>query len=128
MNMLAERFREHDVGSIFLYTNEGHPGENYPRLTSMAQKFAHASKLRDDFGVSRPILVDALAGDCHQAYGSMPNMTWIFNRAGRVVYKSNWSDAASASNAIEYFVRLPARRKAGERLVRLLVAGRMIVS
>ena len=76
---------------FFLYTHEAHPGENYPHLTSMEQKFKHAHALRDEYGVTRPILVDALDGACHRAYGSMPNMTWVFNRAGAPVYKSDWS-------------------------------------
>ncbi len=45
-----------DVGSIFLYTNEAHPGENYPHHHSMQQKQAHAEALRDVLGVTRPIL------------------------------------------------------------------------
>ncbi len=39
MNALADRVAAGDVGSIFLYTNEAHPGEYYPHLTSMEQKF-----------------------------------------------------------------------------------------
>ncbi len=39
MNALADRVAPGDVGSIFLYTHEAHPGEHYPHLTSMAQKF-----------------------------------------------------------------------------------------
>ncbi len=35
MNALADRFVTHNVGSIFLYTHEAHPGEDYPHLTSM---------------------------------------------------------------------------------------------
>jgi hypothetical protein len=30
MNGIADRFSSQDVGSIFLYTHEAHPGENYP--------------------------------------------------------------------------------------------------
>ena len=116
MNVLADRFAEQAVGAIFLYTHEAHPGENYPHLTSMAQKFRHARALRDILGVTRPILADALDGACHRAYGSMPNMTWIFSRAGMPVYKSDWSDAQSVENALEYFLKIPERRKAGERL------------
>ena len=82
MNDIAERYAADDVGSIFLYTHEAHPGENYPHHTSLAQKYDHARALRDELGVSRPILVDSLDGACHRAYGSMPNMTWIFSRAG----------------------------------------------
>jgi hypothetical protein len=116
MNALAEKFAEQDVGSIFIYTHEAHPGENVPHLASMEQKFRHARLLRDELGVTRPILVDALDGACHLAYGSMPNMTWIFARSGLILYKSDWTDAHSVENAIEYFSQVPARRKAGERL------------
>ena len=104
MNAIANRFSEQGVGSIFLYTDEAHPGENYPHLTSMEQKFRHARDLRDQLGVTRPILVDALDGACHQAYGSMDNMSWIFNKAGIPIYKSDWSDAHSVENAVEYFL------------------------
>ncbi len=117
MNALAGRVAGHNVGSIFLYTHEAHPGEHYPHLTSMEQKLRHAQALRDILGVTRPILVDALDGACHRAYGSMPNMTWIFNRSGVPVYKAAWTDANSVANAIEYFIDVAERRKARERLV-----------
>ena len=116
MNQIAEKYAEKGVGSIFLYTHEAHPGEYYPHLTSMDQKFRHARDLRDVLGVSRTILVDALDGACHRAFGSMPNMTWIFNRAGIPIYKSDWTDANSVENAIEYFLDVSERRKSRERL------------
>lgn len=116
MNAIAEKYTEQGVGSIFLYTHEAHPAENYPHLTSMAQKFRHAHDLRDVLGVTRPILLDALDGACHRRYGSMPNMTWIFNRAGIPIYKSNWTDANSVENALVYFLDVGERRKTRERL------------
>ncbi len=117
MNSIADRFSEKGVGSIFLYTHEAHPGEYYPHLTSMGQKFKHARDLRDQLGVTRPILVDALDGACHRAYGSMPNMSWIFNKAGIPIYKSDWTDANSVENAIEYFLGVVDRRRSGEQMV-----------
>ncbi len=117
MNALAERFAPHGVGSIFLYTHEAHPGENFPHLTSMGQKFAHARALREQLGVTRPIALDALDGACHRAYGSMPNMTWMFNRAGTAVYKADWTDSNSVENTILYFLDVLQRRRGRERLV-----------
>ncbi|GAB4573589.1 MAG: hypothetical protein Kow0077_16450 [Anaerolineae bacterium] len=117
MNAIAGTYASAGVGSIFVYTHEAHPGEHYPHLTSMAQKFRHARALRDLLGVTRPILVDALDGACHRAYGSMPNMTWIFNRNGIPQYKSDWTDANSVVNAIEYLLDVSQRRKDRERLV-----------
>jgi len=116
MNAIAEKYASKDVGAIFIYSHEAHPGENYPHLTSMQQKFEHARALRDVLGVSRPILVDSLDGACHRAFGSMPNMTWIFNKSGVPVYKSDWTDSHSVANALDYFLAVFDRRRAGERL------------
>ncbi len=116
MDEIAERFSEQGVGSIFVYTHEAHPGEHYPHLTSTEQKFRHARDLRDVLGVRRPILVDSLDGACHRAYGSMPNMSWVFTGAGVPVYKSDWTDARSVVNAIEYLLDASERRRAKERL------------
>lgn len=117
MNALAEKAAAHDVGSIFLYTNEAHPGEYYPELRSFDQKLTHARALRDVLGVTRPIWVDALDGACHRTYGTMPNMTWIFTRSGLPIYKSDWTDANSVENAIDYFLDVVRRRREKQRLV-----------
>ena len=117
MNRIAEHFADQGVGSIFLYTHEAHPGEHFPQHRSMADKFAHARALRDELGVERPILLDALDGACHRAYGSMPNMTWIFARSGAPVYKADWTDSHSVENAIIYLLDVLQRRRQGQRLV-----------
>lgn len=116
MNEIADRYKDRGVGSLFIYTHEAHPGEHYPHLTSLAEKFAHARALRDVLKVTRPILVDSLAGECHRAYGSMPNMTWIFSSNGIPIYKSDWTDSRSVANALDYFIEIPRRREARERL------------
>lgn len=116
MNAVAAQYAEHDIGSIFLYTNEAHPGEHYPHHTSFEQKLRQARALETEYGVNRPILVDALAGPCHLAYGGQPNMTWIFNRQGVPLYKSDWTDSASVANMLDYLVQVVQRRRGGERL------------
>ena len=117
MDDIAARYADQDVNSIFLYTHEAHPGEYYPHLTSLQQKFSHARDFRDRFQVSRQILVDNLSGDCHRAYGSMPNMTWIFTRSGIPIYKSDWTDASSVENALSHFLHGTQRRREGTPVV-----------
>ena len=117
MNEIADRYADSGVGSIFLYTHEAHPGEIYPHLTSMDQKLRHAHDLRDVYGVTRPILVDSLDGACHRTYGSMPNMTWIFNKAGAPLYKADWTNTESVANAIEYLLDVLRRRRGGKRMI-----------
>lgn len=121
MNAIAERFASQGIGSIFLYTHEAHPGEHYPPLRSMEQKVKHAEALRDIYGVTRPILLDALDGACHRGYGGYPNMTWIFNRQGQVLYKAAWTDSASVERMLDYLIEVAERRKNRERLAPFLV-------
>jgi hypothetical protein len=116
MNALAAKYTDQKVGSIFIYTNEAHPGEYYPHLTSMGDKFRHARDLRDRLRVTRPVFVDALDGACHRAYGSMPNMTWIFNRTGIPLYKSDWTDVTSVELAVDYLSSIAERRRNREIL------------
>ncbi len=117
MNAMADKYADQGVGSYFLYTHEAHPGENMSHITSLEQKFEHAQALRDVLGVTRPIVVDALDGVCHRAYGSNPNMTWIFARSGVPIYKSDWTDFHSVENAVVYFLEVVRRRRERERLV-----------
>ncbi len=116
MNAVADEFAERGVASLFLYTHEAHPGEHYPHHTSFEQKLRHAHAMRDVLGVTRPILVDALDGACHRRYGSMPNMTWIFDRRGVPLYKSDWTDADSVREQLEKLHALPERRRSGVRI------------
>lgn len=116
MNAAAERFASQGIGSIFLYTHEAHPAEHYPAHRSMTQKFHHARALRDLLGVTRPILVDSLDGKCHRYYGGFPNMTWIVNRTGIIVYKADWTDTDSVVRMIDYLLDVQQRRKNRERL------------
>ena len=111
MDAAAERFAAQGIGSFFLYTNEAHPGEHYPALTTMADKARHAGALRDVYGLKREIWLDSLDGAAHRHYGSMPNMTWIFNRRGIVYYKAAWTDVDSVTGALEQILAVDELRK-----------------
>jgi hypothetical protein len=52
----------------------------------------------------------------HRAYGSMPNMSWIFNRAAVPIYKSDWTDAYSLQNSLDYTLQVIERRQSGGRV------------
>lgn len=113
MNDVAGKFSGREVGSYFIYTNEAHPGELIPHHTSFEQKLAQARLMEERIGTGRPILVDSLEGHCHQYFGSMPNMTWIFNRAGRPQYASDWTDSGSVANALDYYLGVATDRRGG---------------
>ncbi len=100
MEDLADRFADRAVRSIFIYTREAHPGENYRHHATMDDKRANANAFKAHSGIRREILLDGLDGAAHRAYGELPNMTWIMGRGGFIHYKSSWTGVADVEKAL----------------------------
>lgn len=98
---------------MFVYTREAHPGENVPHHDTLDRKLASARLLRGETGIQRPILVDDLGGTVHRRYGSMPNMTWVIDRGGRVAYKANWTSAANVEAFLARLLTASTHRAPG---------------
>jgi hypothetical protein len=116
MDSIAHRYADRAVRSVFIYTREAHPGEEYRHHTSMEVKRHHAQALRDVVGVKRQILLDGLDGPAHKAYGELPNMTWIFGRGGLILYKSAWTDPADVEESLSRALDGLERRVKGDKL------------
>ena len=113
LTKLYREYRTANFQFFIVYAREAHPGENYPHHTSLEQKLAHARTLRDLEQIQEiPILVDDFAGTMHRAYGLLPNMTYLIDRDGIVVYKSDWGDAQEIDGVCASLVR--RRRNEGE--------------
>jgi len=79
-----------DVDWLVVYVREVHPGRRRPAHQDMTTKLVLAGSLKEDYGESRPVAVDTLEGDMHRAYGSLPNMVYVLNPDGEVVYRCDW--------------------------------------
>ena len=90
MESLAAHYADQAVRSVFIYTREAHPAENYGHHTSMDDKRALARVFKEHSNVQRQILIDSLDGAAHRAYGEWPNMTYIVGRGGIIHYKASW--------------------------------------
>jgi hypothetical protein len=99
---MAAEYEARGFGFLFVYTREAHPGERIAHHSSMAQKLQHARIFQELWSVRREILVDELEGPVHRAYGTLPNMTYIVNTAGRIVYRADWTDAHSIEWVLDY--------------------------
>lgn len=113
---MAKAFADKGFTFLFLYTREAHPGQQHGAHASIEQKMAYAREFREHCHVERPILVDDLAGTIHRTYGELPNMTYLVGRGGRVLFRSNWTDAPTIELMLNYIVNVRARRREGERL------------
>lgn len=100
MEDLTVRYADRAVRSVFIYTREAHPAENYRHHTSMDDKRSVAKAFQKHSKVKRQILLDTLEGDAHTTYGQLPNMTWIMGRGGIVLYKSSWTAVDDVENAL----------------------------
>jgi hypothetical protein len=114
---MAREYGPQGFAFLFVYTREAHPGEHYGPHRSMEQKLAHARAFKERGQVERPILVDDLVGTGHKLYGALPNMSYILGRSGRVLFRSDWTDAPTIELVLNYLLTVRARRRAGERLV-----------
>ena len=113
MDAIADRFADRAVRSVFIYTREAHPGELYRHHTSMA---GNRQALRSVVGLKRQVLLDALDGPAHQAYGLLPNMTWIFSHGGLILYKSAWTDPDDVAEPLTRALDGLERRVKGDNL------------
>ncbi|HVB63364.1 MAG TPA: hypothetical protein VNE17_01450 [Nitrolancea sp.] len=113
MDELADTYAERGVQSVFLYVREAHPGENFPHHTSFAQKQAQAHVFQERWHCRRPILLDDLHGTAHEAFGRMPNMTYILGTDHRVLFRADWTDASTVKFAVDYLLSVDARKRDG---------------
>ncbi len=110
MEEMAARDAHRSVRSVFLYTREAHPGENYRHHTSIDDKRRNARAFKTEFNVTRQILLDDLEGTAHHAYGMLPNMSWIIGPGGMIHYKATWTDPADIEDALKYALDALDRR------------------
>lgn len=113
---MAAEYAEHDGQFLFVYTREAHPSDRYPGHTSFEQKKSVASEMAKQLGFARPMLVDDLEATVHHAYGRLPNMTYIVNPGGTIIYRAAWTDPRTIRLALEQVLFERGARRAKRRL------------
>jgi hypothetical protein len=83
------------VDFLFGYVREAHPDHH----KIFEQKWQHALNLRERHMTPRNIVVDSLDGDIHRMRGGRPNMSWITDYTGHVVYKADWANEPAIGSA-----------------------------
>lgn len=113
---MADEFREADCQFFFVYTREAHPSDPYPGHDSIERKLKHARAMVEQLGFTRPMLVDDLGGKVHHAFGRLPNMTYIVNAAGTIVYRAAWTDPRTIRGALEQMLFERGERRDKRRI------------
>ena len=98
------RFREKGFEFFTIYVREPHPGEHYHEHRTLEQKVQYARDCRAQDEIMTPLLVDDLSGTVHRAYGEMPNMVYVIDKQGKIVYKAMWTDHADIETVLDNLV------------------------
>ena len=57
--------------------------------------------------------MDDVEGTVHRAYGLLPNMSWVLDRGGTILYKAMWTSAARVADFLERRQAHPAGPASG---------------
>ena len=125
MTELYRKYRSSGFEFFVVYVREAHPGENFSQHASFDQKLEHARKMRELDAVSLPILIDDIGGPTHAAYGLLPNMVYLIDRDGLIVYKSDWTDAHEIDGMCESLIRLDELKARQVPIIRQGVSQRL---
>jgi len=98
MENLKDKFP--NVGFLLIYVREAHPGERTTEHRTLKQKINLATKTKKLYGENRVILIDNLNGDFHLQYGGLPDMLYIINTEGTVVFRGDWNNPAKVSEVL----------------------------
>ncbi len=101
LSSLAPKYQRRGVEFLMVYTRETHPGENVCRHLSFSDKAEHAKKFKEVDKVKLRVLIDSLDGKIHQKYGMLPNMVYVINKEGRIVYKASWTDSQDVAEVLD---------------------------
>lgn len=105
MDELSRKWEGKDVQFVVVYSKEPHPEERsfkkYKQHTSYEQKMSYARELVEITQMRVPVAVDGLDEATVKAYGGMPNMVFVVDKGGTVVYKSTWTEASWIDGALE---------------------------
>ncbi len=92
-----------DFVFLILYVREAHPGNKIVPHNSIDSKCYLANQLKEIEQVSRTIIIDDLEGSFHKMLGGLPNMVFMIDTEGRIVFKSNWNKVNDVRSALNIY-------------------------
>ena len=99
--MAALAQRHPDAAFVVLYVREAHPGGRVGPHADALDKANSARMLGPVMGDRREILIDDIDGTAHRALGAFPNMVYVVDQQGRVVFRGDWTDVDAVAAVLD---------------------------
>jgi hypothetical protein len=78
---------------VEVFIRQAHPGPGARPYQLMSDKVDDATRYELEERIPWPVLVDDLAGTVHQAYGGLPDPTYIIDADGRIAFYNFFTHA-----------------------------------
>ncbi len=98
---LYEEYNGKEFNFFIIYTRETHPGEVIRAHRKFADKEWQAKMLKDEYNIDIPIIIDDLKGTIHKTFGIMPNMVYVIDKYGTIVYRSEWFEHGELKRVLD---------------------------
>ena len=99
MEELKRKYANRDVEFFVMYVREPHAGERAFKKYRDHESFDHKKEMARELirikNLSIPVLVDGMDSSNHTKLGSLPNICYVVDKQGKVVYHANWQLADS---------------------------------
>jgi hypothetical protein len=108
MHELAEKYAARDVEFLAMYVREPHAGERGFRRYRAHESFEHKLEVARELvrikDMTIPVGLDDMSQRQHAALGNLPNMVFVVDREGIVVYKNTWLEAGEVDEVLARLV------------------------
>ena len=95
-------FRARGVDVVIVYTREPHADEQHPQPSTKVQRHDLAVAMIDEDEMKVPVVLDSMDSTIQEAYGDFPNMAFILDAQGRVIYKEAWESPQAIRAALDH--------------------------
>lgn len=111
MERARKDFRGRDVEFLLVYVREAHPGERYPEHETQEQKVRSAKDLVRFEEITATVVVDDLGGTIHRNYGQQPNMLYVIDKEGRVVFRALWAEEITLRRSLTSLLKADQKQE-----------------
>lgn len=102
--MHSKYSNRNEIVFLILVQREPHAGRmgfrDIPQPTTLAERIALATRMKDELGLSMPVYVDSMRDESRELYSQLPGPVFIIAPDRRIIAKFPWAEASWIETAL----------------------------